>query len=441
MKKFLLGSAAVLLVAMGGLAVFVRLASRDAPPPDEAEFRTERPDVAPADNAFTSFLEATNLLVEATNRLMLADFRMGPPPPSDELRELLAQNAECLALVKRGTDCAICLTPPVETIGTPTPYVSPWLRMGGILEARARLARMDGRFAEAADDLAVGMRFGHLVQKDASCLIVYLVGVAIFSGSAEQALDLARDPAVPPETLARLAAELETIGPFDGGLVLALKAEHRMTGNVVDGFRNQLSNMASASWSDVQDGKRFLAHLHKFKYCFQPNQTKRDMAAAHRRLIGNVPRIYADMVWDDSDEEKLSRLSLLRPNVFGKYLFMILIPGFDKVLETKCRTDGILAGAKLAVACTRFARDRGRWPETLAELVPEYLGEVPRDPYDGAPFRYSAEKGLAWAVGKNLTDEGGSTRVPGADPAAAANRDRRRAEDFVFDLKPTAKAE
>ncbi|NCD23339.1 MAG: hypothetical protein EOL90_10435 [Spartobacteria bacterium] len=93
-----------------------------------------------------------------------------------------------------------------------------------------------------------------------------------------------------------------------------------------------------------------------------------------------------------------------------------------------------MAGAKLVVACNRFAREKGQWPETLAELVPEYLGEVPRDPYDGAPFRYSAEKGLVWAVGKNLTDEGGSTRLLGVDPAIPAGRDWRRAEDFVFEL-------
>ena len=67
--------------------------------------------------------------------------------------------------------------------------------------------------------------------------------------------------------------------------------------------------------------------------------------------------------------------------------------------------------------------------------------EVPRDPYDGAPFRYSAEKGLVWAVGTNLTDEGGSTRVPGSELEYMATRDRRRAEDFVFELRSAAKVE
>ena len=71
--------------------------------------------------------------------------------------------------------------------------------------------------------------------------------------------------------------------------------------------------------------------------------------------------------------------------------------------------------------------------------MPEYLGAVPRDPYDGAPFRYSAEQGQVWAVGKNLTDEGGSTQVPCSNKEYVAGRDRRRAEDFVFELRPAAK--
>ena len=88
------------------------------------------------------------------------------------------------------------------------------------------------------------------------------------------------------------------------------------------------------------------------------------------------------------------------------------------------------------MACNRFERNQGRWPETLAELVPEYLADVPRDPFDGAPFRYSAEKGLVWAVGQNLTDDGGSTQVPCSSKEYVAGRDRRRAEDFVFALRP-----
>lgn len=434
MKKSRRAFWGVLVLQVAVLWGVYLLASRDAPPPDESEFRAERPEVAPEDNAFTDFLEATNLLVETTNLLLVSDFRMGQAPASDELREWVAKNAECLALAKRGTECAICLTPPVETVDTLTPYVNPWLQMGRLLEARARLARMEGRFAEAADDLAVGMRFGHLVQKDASCLIDYLVGVAFFSSSAESAMELARDPAVPPETLARLAADLENAGPFAGGLAQALKAEHRMTCNVVDDLCAKQEQRTLPAYLGFKTNWWVAGLLHT-PYSFKPNQTKRDMAAVHRRVIANAERIYADMDMGDPDEGEMDRFSFLLPNFIGKYLFMILMPASDKLLESKCRAESMLAGAKLVVACHRFERDRGRFPNTLQELVPDFINEVPRDPFDGAPFRYSAEKELVWAVGKNLTDEGGSTRMPESEQDYVASRDRRRAEDFVFELR------
>ena len=440
MKKFLLRSAVVVAVAIGSLAVFVCVASRDTAPPDETEFAAVRPEVAPEDNAFTYFLEATNHLVEATNRQWLVDFRIGKTPPSDELRELIAKNAECLALLKRGTECAICLAPPVETIETPVPYVSPWLHMMEILEARLRLARLDRRFAEAADDLAVGMRFGDLVQKNASSLITYLVGVSMFSMSAESAMEMARDPAAPAEALTQLAAELKKVGPFNGGLVEALKAEHRMAINVVDGLGAKRDQRTMAAYLGFKTN-RWATWFLNTPYSFKPNRTKRELAADHRHWIGNSSRIYAEMDRDGSDPEEPGRFSLMLPNVIGKYLFTILMPSWEKLLESKCRTDGILAGAKLVVACSRFQRDNGRWPAELQELVPDFLSEVPQDPYDGAPFRYSAEKGLVWAVGKNLTDEGGSMRIPGVEEGSAANRDRRRAEDFVFELRAREKAE
>lgn len=290
MKKRWLRAVIVLLAEIGVVAAIIWMASRDAPPPDEAEFAAERPDVAPADNAFTYFLEATNLLVEATNRQWFVDFRMGQAPASDELRGLVATNAECLALVKRGIECAICLTPPVETVDTLTPYVNSWLHMVEILEARSRLARLDGRFEDAADDLALGLRFGDLVQKDASSLIVYLVGVAIFSSSAESTMELARDPAAPPETLARLAAELEKAGPFDGGLIEALKTEHRTACNVVDDLcakREQGTMAATLGFNTNRWARWFLTS----RYSFKPNQTKRDMAVGHRIMIADAARI------------------------------------------------------------------------------------------------------------------------------------------------------
>ena len=432
MKKFLLGLTGVLMLACGALALFVRVAGRDAPPPDETEFMASRPDVAPEDNAFTYFIEATNRLVDTTNDMMFTHFRMGKTPATDELREWLAQNAECLALVKRGTQCAVCLMPPVETIEIQIPHLNPWLHMQRILEARTRLARLDGRFADAADDVATGLRFGHLVQRNASCLIVYLVGVALSTSSADSAMELARDPSAPPEILARLAAELEMNGPFVSGLIEALKTEYRMAANVVDDFCANRDQTLLSAYGE-ENPHRVLARLRNLRYFFKPNQTKLDLAASYRIILADVGRLYADMELLQREEKEVGRWAPFRPNAIGNYIHQLMTPSAT-LLDVRCRTDGILAGTKLVVACKRFERDKGRRPETLAELVPDYLSDVPPDPYDGEPFRYSAEKGIVWAVGTNLKDEGGSTKVPDMDETGTLRSRRHRAEDFVFEL-------
>lgn len=69
---------------------------------------------------------------------------------------------------------------------------------------------------------------------------------------------------------------------------------------------------------------------------------------------------------------------------------------------------------RLAIALERFRLARGVFPETLAELAPEFIAALPVDAYSGQPTIYRREQGgsfLLYGVGKNRRDDGG---VPGA---------------------------
>ncbi|MGB9877802.1 MAG: hypothetical protein ACPLPS_08555, partial [bacterium] len=60
------------------------------------------------------------------------------------------------------------------------------------------------------------------------------------------------------------------------------------------------------------------------------------------------------------------------------------------------------------LALRAYKKDKGHLPDNLSELVPEYLPEIPIDPFDGKPLRYSKEKRIIYCVGKDLIDSGGS---------------------------------
>ena len=87
----------------------------------------------------------------------------------------------------------------------------------------------------------------------------------------------------------------------------------------------------------------------------------------------------------------------------------------------------------------------GQYPQTLTELVPNYLPQLPADPLagDAKTFGYRlSPRPLLWSVGEDGVDDGGSERLLGnrtaapSDPPAGDPRDNfmwNRA-DVLFDL-------
>ena len=315
--------------------------------------------------------------------------------------------------------------------------------MSRILAVRIRMERVEGRHTEAVKDCIMALKFGDLIQKDAACLINYLVGIMTIQLALEQAQDLAKDTRISPKELTMLSQSLEMIRTFDRGLVLSINSEYRMAANVIDQLQDSKGqkDLQESIGLDLKIARFLPKHAKGANYFFQPNRSKQMFADFYQKMIRNTSLPYAEGKSYDKKNIGRDKLGLLRPNAIGRLLLNVFVPGVIKAVGNKWQTECNFVGTKLVVACNRFQRDKGRWPDALGELVPDYLVEVPRDPFDGQPFRYSAEKGRVWAVGTNLTDEGGSTRVPGADKEYVASRNRRQAEDFVFELKPTTKAE
>jgi hypothetical protein len=70
--------------------------------------------------------------------------------------------------------------------------------------------------------------------------------------------------------------------------------------------------------------------------------------------------------------------------------------------------------ANTACALERFYIARGEYPETLLELVPSFLTQVPVDPADGESLRYrrtSDSRYRVYSIGSNLIDDGGRISV------------------------------
>ncbi len=90
--------------------------------------------------------------------------------------------------------------------------------------------------------------------------------------------------------------------------------------------------------------------------------------------------------------------------------------------------DAQLASARVAVALELYRLAKGNYPSKLQELCPEFMTELPADPYDGKPIRYlnDGQRVVVYSVGENLRDDGGSDEVEETEPGFC------RSEDLLF---------
>ncbi len=64
---------------------------------------------------------------------------------------------------------------------------------------------------------------------------------------------------------------------------------------------------------------------------------------------------------------------------------------------------------RLAVAIRVFELERGTLPAKLPDLVPGFIAEIPRDPHDGQQLRYNPGSRVVYSIGRDVTDNGGSS--------------------------------
>jgi len=101
---------------------------------------------------------------------------------------------------------------------------------------------------------------------------------------------------------------------------------------------------------------------------------------------------------------------------------VLLTPALNKVNEASRRKHAYLRCMAAALVAERYRQARGKWPESLDKLCPQFLAEVPLDPFDGEPLRYHrVEDGVViYSVSSDGVDNNGNldpehANQPGVD--------------------------
>ena len=120
-----------------------------------------------------------------------------------------------------------------------------------------------------------------------------------------------------------------------------------------------------------------------------------NIADAHRGGLQQYLLITQDMMTDDGYTEHGIYLSTMKKAAQAEAARGLLIT---------------------AIALKRYHVRNGKWPDSLEQLVPDFLGKTPLDFMDGKPLRYKPVPGgqyRLYSVGLNGKDDGGNPSEPG----------------------------
>jgi hypothetical protein len=102
-----------------------------------------------------------------------------------------------------------------------------------------------------------------------------------------------------------------------------------------------------------------------------------------------------------------------------------LLPAFEPIHRRALLAWARRDAAVIGLSCELYKSRHGRYPDELGRLAPEFLKDIPPDPFTGKPFVYrrkgegEAAGFIVYSVGDNLTDDGGvKERSSGKDDIA-----------------------
>jgi len=122
-------------------------------------------------------------------------------------------------------------------------------------------------------------------------------------------------------------------------------------------------------------------------------------------------------LWQLSDQEnELDRLSRSQWNQVRYTPLMLLMPATSAVWMQLERNAGRREGALIGIALELYRREHGNWPESLVELSPRWLPELPIDRINGGPLGYQvSEDGVVvYSFGTDSDDDQGRPPLEGS---------------------------
>jgi hypothetical protein len=260
------------------------------------------------------------------------------------------------------------------------------------LEAHVRVRQGDAH--AAAESIRTMLRLAESLEREPN-MVSQLVRMVCHGIASSLVVELLTDAGFSEEDLARLQEDFAAVS-YDDGVQAAMIGERALGIQVFQDPAKAFEALGDERLRDqLPCNDDFLLYIDLMS----------EIVAAAK--LDDPERLRAAEQWEDRYEAIFDDVGAVTKN---RYLFTsLLTPAMSVMFQATSRHGAVNRSTVTWIALERYRRKHGALPEKLEQLVPEFLDEVPADPFDGRPLRYLIRDGkpVIYSVGKNRVDDGG----------------------------------
>lgn len=287
----------------------------------------------------------------------------------------------------------------------------------------SRLAASESKFDVAVDDAVLAIRLTEKMKQDeSSSLISFMIALAAQHYSLNWIHRLSVNYPLEEKHYQALAKSVgEVSGLGSDGFPKIFSGEFAFFKTIILGitdapigerFRSNVLNEGEMQYFLTKDSYGLITKLAfslQPQYFIHKNKILSQMLKEYERLqdlsTGECGRT---TLIANSTENPKADIKAFLPNGMGAD-WVRESANFTEYFERRCMHEFYRQAVATIIAIRTYEIQHHTLPQSLDALAPQYLPELPTDPFGDGLLGYNRETGWLYSQGLNLTDNGGST--------------------------------
>jgi hypothetical protein len=205
-------------------------------------------------------------------------------------------------------------------------------------------------------------------------------------------------------------------------IIQKIKEHNKSFEGAINSFKMDFENFVPSVKKEFGPPNKYSLRQLENYYYFNPTNSRKLLADFMYRPLINMLQEEKCEVYQKFERNRKKDLSQFKVgpieqdfqriifNSLGKRFVDIFATNSSSIIRRFCIDTASNSLIQTFIALANFKNQNGGFPNSLNELVPEFIDKIPKDTFSGKDLRYLPEKGIIYSVGADNVDNGGNPK-------------------------------